>query len=254
MEYIQDTDWYKEGYLRKGFINHESLHYHFHFEPSSLAHQDIRYIINLKESHYNKINQWLGINNNQKIDYYLYPSLKDKISLMGDDSPGNAIWGKLSVINGEFISQKYEIHVIYNERCKFIGEHEDTHLLSLPWGLSVYLFCEGLAQYMENGFMGSDLHVLTKDIKLKGNLYSLQFLCSNDNWKDVELVIIYPQVGSFVKWLISEYSREKFKDVYCHTSRHYSLSQNLDEIKKVYGKDILVLESEWLLYLNKMVK
>jgi len=254
MEYIQHIDWYREGYLSKGFINHESPYYHFHFKSGSLANQDIESIANLKEFHYNKITQWLGNNNNQKIDYYLYPSLKDKISLMGDDSPGNAIWGKLSVVDEEFIPQKFEIHVIYNESCKFIGEHEDTHLLSLPWGLSVYLFCEGLAQFMEDGFIGNDLHNLARDIKLRDSLYPLVFLCSNDNWKDVDSVIIYPQVGSFVKWLISEYSREKFKDVYCHTSRHYSLSQNLDEIKKVYGKDILVLEAEWLLYLNRMIK
>jgi hypothetical protein len=246
MKYVQDIPWYKNEYLKKDFTEEESLHYIFYFEKESLAHQNIKYIIGLKESHYLKISEWLGVSNDNKINYYIYPSLKEKELLMGDDSLGNAIWQELE----DNIPKKFEIHVVYDKKNKFIDEHEDTHLLSLPWGLSIYLFCEGLAQYMENSFMGNDLHENAKRLHEENKLYSIEFLCSNDNWNKVEPVIIYPQVGSFVKFLIDIYGKEKFKAVYQNTSRSYVSLENLTKIKEIYSKDIVRLESEWLDYIK----
>jgi hypothetical protein len=167
---------------------------------------------------------------------------------MGDDSPGNAIWEEIE--SNHF--QKYEIHVVYSDKCKFIGEHEDTHLLSLSWGLSIYLFCEGLSQYMENSFMGQDLHDSARGIA--NNLYPMEFLCDNNNWKETKPAIIYPQSGSFVKFLIETYGKEKFKYLYMNTSRGFDLSKNLNSIKDSYNKDINQLESEWLIFLTNNKK
>lgn len=47
---------------------------------------------------------------------------------MGDDNTGNAIWEELEIEDGKSDSKKFEIHVVYNKKCKFIGEHEDTTL------------------------------------------------------------------------------------------------------------------------------
>ena len=121
-----------------------------------MAQKDLKVIIDLKEKYHTEICSWLRLENRRKIDYYLYSSIKEKKALMGDDSPGNAIWKEL---NEQNISKKFEIHVVYSEKCKFISEHEDMHLLSLEWGLSIYLFCEGLAQQMEDEFMGENLHL-----------------------------------------------------------------------------------------------
>jgi hypothetical protein len=170
---------------------------------------------------------------------------------MGDNSLGNAIWEELEIENRESNSKKFEIHVVYSEKCKFIGEHEDTHLLSLPWGLSIYLFCEGLAQYMENSFMGEDLHVVAKKLLQKNKLYSLEWLLENSNWNNVDSVVIYPQVGSFIKYLIESYGKENFKKVYQSTSRKKETAENSLEINKVYQKNINQLEKEWHLFLKK---
>lgn len=144
MEYVQDVFWYKSDYLNHDFLREESFHYSFHFQKDSLAQNDIKDIVKLKEKYYIKILNWLNLDVTlKKIDYYLYSSLKDKISLIGDDSPGNAIWEKLNTNKNEISSKKFEIHVVYNERCKFINEHEDTHLLSLPWGYPYICFMKG---------------------------------------------------------------------------------------------------------------
>lgn len=250
MKYTQDIGWYKDDYLNGGFIKKESAHYAFYFQKGSMAEQDIKDIIEIKESPYAKILSWLGLYNDRKIDYYLYPSLKEKITLMGDDSPGNAIWEELSIEDGKADSKKFEIHVVYNEKCKFIGEHEDTHLLSLPWGLSIYLFCEGLAQYMEDGFMGEDLHVVAKKLFQENKLYPLEWLCANNNWKNVEPIIIYPQAGSFAKFIIEKYGKDKFRELYQNTSRNFETSKNINEIERAYHKDIGQLEQEWLDFLK----
>ena len=251
MEYKQNISWYKNDYFYKSLIKKESLHYNFYFLKNSLAEKDINNIIKLKEKHYKEILSWLGLKNNRKIDYYIYSSLKEKSSLMGDNSPGNAIWEKLNTSN---VPQKFEIHCVYNKSCKFIGKHEDTHLLSLPWGLSIYLFCEGLSQYMENNFMGEDLDSVAKKLLKNGNLYPLRYLCNNKNWKDVKPIIIYPQAGSFAKFLIKKYGKNNFKRLYQNTSRKNTITSNLLEIKTIYRKDIKQLEKEWINSLKTTTK
>lgn len=247
MKYTQDIPWYKNDYLVYPFNKEESLHYIFNFQKNSLAEKNIKEIVKLKEEHHLKILSFLELDNNRKIDYYIYSSIQEKNLLMGDDSPGNAIWEELENNN----PKKFEIHVVYNEKCRFIGEHEDTHLLSLPWGLSIYLFCEGLAQYMENTFLNRDLHSAAKELMEEGKIYSIDFLCNNNNWEHVEPTIIYPQVGSFIKYLIEYYDKENFKRVYQNTSREKEITENLLEIEKIYQKNINQLEKEWLLFLKK---
>jgi len=242
MTYKQNIPWYKNEYLNQEWERDESSHYVFYSKKESLAKQNLNNIIALKENHYSKIVQWLGIDNNKKINYYLYSSIKEKLALMGDNSPGNAIWEELDVNNNP---RKTEIHAVYNEKCKFIGEHEDTHLLSLPWGLSIYLFCEGLAQYMEDNFIDEDLHVITKKLLQENKLYAVDFLCTNNNWVEVVPTIIYPQVGSFIKYLIEIHGKEKFQELYQNTSRNYDTPKNLLEIEKIYKKNAKELETEW---------
>ncbi len=251
MKYIQDISWYKDGYLNSGLTKKETPHYSFYFQKGSLTEQDIKNIIDIKEAHYKKILNWLDLNNSRKINYYLYQSLKEKMDLMGDDSLGNTIWEELEIENEKTDSKKFEIHVVYNEKCKFIGEHEDTHLLSLPWGVSIYLFCEGLAQSMEDNFMGEDLHVVAKKLLQENKLYPLEWLCSNNNWGNVEPIIIYPQVGSFSKFIIEEYGKDKFKQIYQNTSRYFDTIKNLSEIERTYYRTINQLEFEWLSFLKK---
>lgn len=251
MKYSQGISWYKNDYIKKDFIKKESLHCLFYFKKDSLAQEDIKNIISKKEKHYKKILDWLNLNNDRKIEYYLYPSLKEKLVLMGDNSLGNAIWKKLEIDNEKTVSQKFEIHVLYNEKCKFINEHEDTHLLSLPWGLSLYLFCEGLAQYMENTFAEEDLHEASKKLLKKNKLYSIEFLFDNKNWDKVESMIIYPQTGSFSKFIIGKYGKDKFEKLYKNTSRNNNIDKNLKEFKKVYNKKLNQTEKEWLEFLKE---
>lgn len=250
MKIKQEIPWYKKDYLRKEWLERESGHYVFYYLKNSLAEKDIDQIVGLKEKHYGKILKFLNLKNNQIIKYYLYPALKEKIDLMGDDSPGNAIWGELELIIGEPKTSNFEIHAIYNNKCQFIGEHEDTHFLSLPFGLSIYLFCEGLAQFMEGNLFNRDIDIISKELLNQGKLYYIKDLIDNKNWKNVEPKIIYPEVGSFARFLINTYGWNKFKNIYQKISRLKKFEENLKIIEKRFGKSIENIEKDWKNYLK----
>ncbi len=245
MKIKQEIPWYKNNYLKQEWLKQKSSHYVFYYLKSSLAEKNIDKIAELKEKHYDKILKFLNLKNNQIILYYLYPSLKDKADLMGDDSPGNVIWGEFELFNGEIKTDKFEIHTVYSDKCKFIGEHEDTHLLSLPLGLSIYLFCEGLAQFMEGNLFGKDVDFISKELLEQKKLYSVKELIDNKNWEGVEPKIIYPEVGSFTRFLINTYGRDKFKNIYQKLSRLNNFEENLKTIENGFGKLIEELEERW---------
>lgn len=252
MKIKQELSWYKKEYLNKNWLAKKSGCYVFNYFKNSLAEKDIDKIIALKKDHYNKILLFLGLSNKQVIHYYFYPSLKDKIALMGDDSPGNAIWEEFELVNDEPKTKKFEIHVVYNKKCKFIGEHEDTHLLSLPLGLSIYLFCEGLAQFMEENLFGKDIDFLSKKLLRRNKLYYIKNLVDNKNWDDVKPKIVYPQAGSFTRFLINTYGWNKYRKVYKKLSRLNTFSKNLKIIKSSFEKSVEGLEKEWRNYLKSV--
>lgn len=57
---------------------------------------------------------------------------------------------------------------------------------------------------------------------------------------------MYPQVGSFSKFIIEKYGKDMFKRLYQNTSRYFDTPKNLFEIKKIYCKTIDQLEMEWI--------
>jgi len=86
---------------------------------------------------------------------------------------------------------------------------------------------------MEDSFLGEDLHKISKNLLVENKLYPLSFLCDNDNWKNVVSTIIYPEVGSFSKYLIEKYGKTKFELLYRNTSRVFDLFKNLSEINNI---------------------
>lgn len=249
MKFKQDIPWYKDKYLEKNWLIKKSSRYIFHYLKNSLAEKNINKIIKIKERHYSRILLFLKTKNYPKIRYYLYPSLREKKKLMGNNSLGNAIWEELKLIDNRVKTKKFEIHVLYDGKIKFIGEHEDTHLLSLPFGLSIYLFNEGLSQFMEGSLFGKDIDILSKRLMKKNKLYPLKWLINNKNWERVKEEIVYPQAGSFIKYLINTHGLEKFKKVYKKLSRNKKVKENIKIIESSYSKSIKELEKDWQKYL-----
>jgi hypothetical protein len=235
MKINQNIPFLKSDYLNYDWIIGESQYYIFHFFKGSLAEKEIDKITRIQEEAYSRILKILKLESKIKISYYFYPSRKIKEGLMGDEGHGNAIWQEIKKEKETWKPKKLEIHAVYNKKVKCIGAHEDTHLLTLPWGVAIYLFCEGIAEFMSNGWHGKDIDLWTRDYSRKDCLYSIRFLVDNKNWDQVDDMIAYPQAGSFARFLINDYGLEKFKEVYKKLSRENKVEKNISIIEKSYS-------------------
>lgn len=246
MRIKQKIPFLKNDYLNyKDWLIKENQHYIFHFLEDSLVKNEINEITQIQEEAYDRIIKTLGLRNRIKISYYLYPSKKIKEELMGSSDYGNAIWQEIIRKNNCWQARKHEVHCIYNNKDKVIGAHEDTHLLTLPWGVAIYFFCEGLAEFMSDNWHGKDIDIWTRDYLRKGCLYSIRFLFDNKNWDRIDDMIVYPQAGSFIRFLIEEYGLEKFKEAYKDLLRRNGTKRNISIIEKRYSLPLEKLEEKW---------
>ncbi len=167
----------------------------------------------------------------EKIKYYFYPSEKNKEKLMGDNGYAQAIFNE------------FRIHVVYTKDIKPVGEHEDTHLLSLPLGLSIGFFQEGLAEFMVGkDWLGGDqktgareaiekkLFTITSFVEMFDHKkwYELDFSSANNS------MIIYSVAGDFVKFLIDNFGGDKFLEFYKKSNRKYSQKKNIKIFEEIF--------------------
>ena len=232
--FLQDNRWLKKTYT----------HHVFFYFPNSVAQQDIKTIARRQEQAYKKIIRFLGVREAKKrITYYLYPNKKTKSKLMGDD------WYAQSIYN------EFRIHVLYTKKIKPIGEHEDTHLLSLPWGLAVGFFQEGLAEYLSGHAWDGQAH--TKHVKTgyRKKIYtSLNVFFDHKFWvktSDNHAIFFYSLSGAFVQFLITKFGKEKFKRIYKGLQRNASQQKNADLFTKIYNTSIKESEFEFRKWLEK---
>jgi len=243
MEHVQYLPNYKKDFEQAEWLYCESSHYIFRYFTDSLAEKDIEKIIIRQENTFKKILSFLNLPApREKIKYYLYPNREIKRNLMGDDWYAQAIYN-------DFI-----IHALYSETDKVIGEHEDTHLLSLPWGLSVGFIQEGLAEYMVgHSWRGESLDQKSREgLKNKIPIFvtSMMFHQVWLNTPDDIAVYYYAYAGSFVSFLVNQFGKEKFEELYKNTNRKFSAKKNTNVFNSIYNKPLEDIEDNWKRYIT----
>lgn len=203
-----------------------------------MAEKEIEEIKTRQESAYIKIMQTLELKDpNQKIKYYFYPSQDKKVELMGDDWFGQSIYNE------------FEVHAIYNERDKVLGEHEDTHLLTLQLGFPISFFQEGLAEAMVGKSMFGTEHnkIIIEDIK-KGQKINIEDLMSQQGWLDTpdeNAEFYYSIAGSFVKYLLDTIDLVTFKELYLKIDRKNIAEENIKIFESIILMSIADFEKKW---------
>ncbi|MCL5782207.1 MAG: hypothetical protein M1459_02520 [Patescibacteria group bacterium] len=226
---------YKHDFLNeKKWLTKESEHYVFHYFPNSQGETDIDMIVRTQEAAYSKIIAFMEVEPpTKKIQYYFYPDEATKTSLMGDD------WYAQS------IRDEFTVHVLYTKEIKPLGEHEDTHLLSLPWGISIGFFQEGLAEFMVGHAWDGKSHISYVKDGYKQNLYPpLPDFFEHEAWlrtDDSKPLYFYSLVGAFTAFLINKSGKDKFKELYMKMRRDVSKNKNQKAFEDIYGP---VLEIE----------
>lgn len=239
MTTIQQLPTYKINFKNdKRWLQKETSHYIFHYFKNSVAEKEIDTITKRQEKACVKIMEFTKLKTpTKKIKYYLYPNKKIKKELMGNDWYAQAIY------------KDFCVHVLYTEKIKPIGEHEDTHLFTLPWGISVPLFQEGLAEYMVgHGWCGENHDATSLDGLIKKVLPCASNMIDIKKWLALPnkyALYHYCFLGSFVKFIIKKYGKDKFTQTYKKLSREKSQKQNLDIFARIYGKTLGDIEQKW---------
>ncbi len=222
-----------------------TAHYIFHYFKDSEAEKDIKYITTTQENAYQKILLFLEISEPQKpIEYFLYPNESIKKDLMGDD------WYAQSIYN------EFRIHVLYTQKDKPIGPHEDTHILSLPWGLSISFFQEGLAEYMAGHAWDGTPHIKYVKEGYAKNLYPpIKKFMDHNMWLKTSNnmpIYFYSLAGAFVFYLINTHGKDLFKSLYQNTNREHTTEQNSKTFIDLYDVSIENAELEFKEWIKKM--
>ena len=203
------------------------------------AAKDIKNIIDRQEQAYKKIINFLEIKTpKNKIRYFLYPNEELKVMLMGDDGYAQAIYHNKTV------------HIVYAKNINPLGEHEDTHILSLPLGLSIGFFQEGLAEFLTNNrkWQGKDTKYWIKQALKKKIFPELKSIFSHKNWMklpDEYTLYYYILASSFVGFLIKKFDKKKFILLYKKLNRVNSIKKNMNIFEDIYKLKIQKIEKEW---------
>ena len=233
MEIKQILNNYTDKYKNFKWEVLESEHYIFHYNKNSEAEEDINLIIRIQEDSYKKIVDNLKLEEqNKKINYFFYSSGKQKEDLMGDDGNAQVIWNDFS------------IHMIYTEKIKPLGEHEDTHLLTLGWGVATGFFQEGLAEYMNGCVWKNEQSIYTDSKSLILKAYNEKINIPIENffehkfWNNTmgnKWWYYYPLAGYFTKYLFECFGLEKYKKFYKSINRNNSKNEVIDIFENIFG-------------------
>lgn len=230
---------YKHDFLGdKNWLTRESAHHRFHYFPKSVAESEIESIIARQEVGYKKIIDFLNVPKlDRLIEYYLYPDKETKTRLMGDDWYAQAIYAE------------FRVHLLYTETIKPLGEHEDTHLLSLPWGLAIGFFQEGLAEYLVGHAWDGKLHLEHVREGYSKNIYPpLADFMDHQSWlktDDSFAIYFYSLAGVFVSFLVTTFGKDRFESFYHQLNRDNTKQQNGLLFQSIFGKNLEEIEVEF---------
>jgi len=217
----------------------ETKHYVFHYFPKSLAEKEIDIISKRQERAFKKIIKTLKLELLKvKIKYYIYPSEDEKTNLMGSYGIAQAIWCDFSV------------HIVYTNKMRPLGEHEDTHLLTLGWGITISFIQEGVAEFMSGNRMWDGKTCLFWFKKgIKNNIVpTVASMMTQKAWMDLpdeNACYYYAFAKIFIGFLIENFGLEKFIKLYKFILRKNSKAKNIKVFEIVYEIKLSEIEKKF---------
>lgn len=147
----------------------------------------------------------------------------------------------------------YAIHTIWP-----FDNHEVVHLFTSGWGRPVALVNEGMAvafqidpaRDLTPRWSGTPLHDLARDFRRQGRLVPLAGLTETASWRTQDPNVVYPESGSFVRWLIDAHGLDRLRDLYARASAPTESDAVIRaSFAAVYGQSLDTLEQAWLAFL-----
>ena len=149
---------------------------------------------------------------------------------------------------GQGLSSDAGIFMVYDGKKPDFGlaAHEAAHMLiGQNWGDSSSFLSEGIGKYAEA--MATDKaknHRETAANLRNGKLFPLEEMANIQIGSDPRTAVAYPAAGSFVQFLIDQYSLQRLKVAYQNAATDAGWTT-------AYGKSLPALEREWLEFLRR---
>jgi hypothetical protein len=213
---------------REGFVwkSAATEHLRLHFEPGGLAETRIEELKIRQEKAYARNLQLLKTGGfSFQTDVFIVASRERMKKLIGHE------------INGVAYSDTKVVCFVFSEKINASGSHEIMHVMAAAaWGARPQTWLnEGLAVYADDRWHGYELHDLNKYLRQEKKLIPLKKLIGN--FRGHPNLVSYPQAGSFVKYLYEQYGVEKIRELWKKGA--------VKDFKRVLGKDLAALETEW---------
>jgi len=244
-----------DGYVRPGvrdkmvatMQNRTARHFDIYYKKNSTAERDIDRIVAERDSGYDEICKFLGIEPDICITLIFFEDMVSKFNETGHQGAGLA--------RGTMIVE------VYNEKTSLDPFHETTHILAKSLGHPPAIFNEGLATYMSERLGAPPLKVLgggesslyerVRELRNKGDWIGLEELLTyteiGPGWSRPP--VAYPEAGALVKFLVDTYGKERFLQAYKNltSSRIRTvLERNQGKLETLYGFSLPDLEKQWI--------
>jgi hypothetical protein len=192
----------------------------------------------------------------KKIDYYKFSSRQDLGSALGLNTtisgvafpPDCAVGSVYSWHNHEYI-HIYVYYLLENPTTLFFNE-----------GIAVALEVDPYNLEFRPGWYKSELDEpyiysqMIREFLAEGSLVPIEDILESEAFNDVyriEYPKIYVEAGMFVDYLIKTFGLDKVMKMLRSVVFNDTKETIMAEFERVFGKDILVVESEWHSYLEE---
>lgn len=210
---------------------YSSTHYLLHCYENSLADLEISEIKQEQEKVILELEAFFGVKVPFQIEYFLVETAEEVGIIYGDNEPCNG-----------FAEAPNKVYAVYNQDVKCIGYHEDAHLISYLVGKPFSVFIkEGIAMYFDKTWHGMSNDEWVRKFLKNSQYESIQKLFSNNYFYELDSSITYPIAGSFTKYLIEKFGKERYLDFYRKCQEEYE-----PLFIDIYHMNIAQLEKAWL--------
>jgi len=219
------------GNEQEGWEELPSAHFFFRYVDNSIADLHWRRIKGFAEEEYRRFREVFGFTQPamDRMEYYLVPCRVNEV-----------VWDRRFDIGLDPVRNK--IYVLYNLDQRSLDSPNVGFLLFYRlWGYAPPLLAEGVG-----GYFSLSHHFAQKLIK-NNQFIPLQNLKVTLDYRNQPQPAAFVEACSFVRFLIKEYTLDKFKNFYQQVT-----DLTFDQVlEKVYGKSLSTLENEWLSFLSE---
>jgi len=95
------------------------------------------------------------------------------------------------------------------------------------------------------------VHELARTFRTEGRLVPIDQMLQSSQFRSHDLNVVYPEAGSFARFLIDVYGLAMFKDLYRQVTSNDVAVTVAAKFASVYGTSVGQLEAEWWALLDK---